>query len=173
MEKFDFNEVDSMNIGYSGPPAGGYVATIVSATDNRDKSYLLVGLDIAEGDFANYYTNLFEKANFWGLNSYRSYKPKARGFFKAFIEAVEKSNDDFTWDWDESALINLKVGIVIGLEDYIGNDGKTKTRPRVTDFVSVLDIKDGNFNIPDHTTLDTKPSSNPGVVDATSEDPPF
>ena len=172
MERFDLNEVNSISMSYQGPPAGGYVARITSVFDNKEKQYLQIGLDIAEGDYAGYYTNLFEKANFWGLTSYRSYKPKARGFFKAFIEATEKSNDNFEWQWDEMKLLNLNVGIIIGLEDYIGNDGKIKTRPRVADFVSVTDIKDGNFTVPDHTKIQAPPSSS-GVVDATSEDPPF
>lgn len=170
MEKFDFNEVSTKEFGYNGPQAGGYIATIVNAVDNPEKKYLAIGLDIAEGDYAGYYKSLFERAGFWGLTSYRSYKPKARGFFKAFIEAVEKSNDGFTWQWDETCLINLTVGIIIGLEDYIGNDGKIKTRPRVTDFISVADIKDGNFTIPEHTKL--KQNEAPaGVVDASEETP--
>ena len=170
MEKFDFNEVNSTATTYKGPEAGGYIATITSAVDNEDKQYLLIGLDIADGIFKGYYKDLFERAGFWGLNSYRSYKPKARGFFKAFIEAVEKSNDGFEWKWAESDLINLNVGIIIGLEDYIGNDGKIKTRPRVTDFVPVVDIKDGNFTIPEYTKLkeNTAPA---GVVDASEETP--
>ena len=170
MEKFDFNDVSSISTGYKGPGAGGYVATIVTAVDNPDKQYLQLGLDIAEGEFAGYYKDLFERAGFWGLNSYRSYKPKARGFFKAFIEAVEKSNDNFTWNWYETELINLTVGIIIGLEDYIGNDGKIKTRPRVTDFVPVVDIKDGNFTIPEHIKIETTTAA-VGVVDASEETP--
>lgn len=170
MEKFDFNEVSSNDFGYTGPQAGGYIATITGTVDNRDKSYLMVQLDIAEGEHAGYYRSLYERAGFWGLTSYRSYKPKARGFFKAFIEAVEKSNDGYTWNWNELTLINLNVGIIIGLEDYIGNDGKIKTRPRVTDFVSVADIKDGNFTIPEYTKL--KQNEAPaGVVDASEETP--
>lgn len=170
MEKFDFNEVSSTTTGYSGPTAGGYVATIVSATDNQEKQYLLIGLDIAEGEFSGYYKDLFERAGFWGLNSYRSYKPKARGFFKAFIEAVEKSNAGFSWNWKESDLINLTVGIVIGLEDYVGNDGKIKTRARVKDFVPITDIKDGNFTIPEHVKITTATATF-GVVDASEETP--
>ena len=81
MEKFDFNEVSSNDFGYTGPQAGGYIATIISAVDNPEKKYLAIGLDIAEGDHAGYYKSLFERAGFWGLTSYRSYKPKARGFF--------------------------------------------------------------------------------------------
>ena len=170
MEKFDFNDVNSTSTGYNGPEAGGYVAVITSAVDNQDKQYLMIGLDIADGIYKYYYKDLFERAGFWGLNSYRSYKPKARGFFKAFIEAVEKSNDDFKWDWNEADLVNLNVGIVIGLEDYIGNDGKIKTRPRVTDFLPVVDIKDGNFTIPDHVKISGY-SCNAGVVDASEETP--
>jgi len=170
MEKFDLNEVNSTSVSYKGPVAGGYVAIIVTAVDNPEKQYLQLGLDIAEGAFAGYYKDLFERAGFWGLNSYRSYKPKARGFFKSFIEAVSKSNSGFEWNWYETDLINLSVGIIIGLEDYIGNDGRIKTRPRVTDFVPVADIKDGNFTIPDHIKIETTTAA-VGVVDASEETP--
>ncbi len=172
MEKFNMDEVATTKkeYGYTGPEGGGYVATITGVTDNKNKQYLAIDLDIAEGTYKGYYTDLFQRANFWGLTSYRSYKPRARGFFKAFIEAVETSNDGYQWDWNEDDLINLNVGIVIGLEDYIGNDGRIKTRPKVVGFHSVADIKDGNFAAPEHTKIKEQPVS-AGVVDATEETP--
>ena len=66
-------------------PAGGYVCGITAVEDVADKEYLKIEFDIAEGDFKNYYRDLYQSKAFWGGNFVKSYKDKALPFFKGFI----------------------------------------------------------------------------------------
>ena len=49
---------------------------------------------------------------------------------------------------DERVLKGKYIGLVLGYEEYVGNDNKVKTRIIVTDFKSAKQIKDGDFEIP-------------------------
>ena len=72
--------------------------------------------------------------------------------FKRMCSAVTKSNKGFIFDGndhcDESTLIGKKVGMILGEEEYIGNDGAKKTKLYVAREVDVADIKAGKFKIP-------------------------
>ena len=129
--------------------AGGYICKINSVKDVTDKQYLLVELDVADGEFAKYYEEMMAQKGFWGLKHFASYKEKAQGLFKHFISCVEKSNSNYKFDFNESTLVNKFVGIVLGFEEYIGNDGAIKQRVKVVDILPVEDIKNGNFEIPE------------------------
>lgn len=135
--------------------AGGYIGKIANVTDVKDKQYLLVNLDIADGEFKNHFEELMAQKGFWGLKHYASYKEKAQGLFKKFISQIEKSNSNFKFDFDESTLVGKYLGIVIGYEEYIGNDGAIKTRSIVSDITTIEDIKNGNFEIPELIKLPT------------------
>lgn len=75
---------------------------------------------------------------------------------KAFITAVENSNNGFKFDWnkDVNQLINKKIGATFGLEEYQANDGTTKTATKVRDFRSYDKVD--NVQIPKVKTLDNK-----------------
>jgi len=66
-------------------PAGGYVAVIKKVEDDTSKECLKISFDIAEGQYKDYYLELYKSMNFWGGSFYRSYKEKAQSFFKGFI----------------------------------------------------------------------------------------
>lgn len=78
---------------------------------------------------------------------------------KSFITAVENSNPGFTFDWNKEVdqLNGKKVGLVFGLEEYIDNEGKTKTATKLNQFRSVDKVD--YVNIPKVKTL------NNGFVD--------
>lgn len=142
---------------------GGYVAIIKFVEDDAKKEYLKIQYDIHEGEFKDYYKDLYDSRNFWGGNLYRSYKDTAAGMFKAFTTAVEASNPRYTWDWNERGLINKLVGIVLQEEEYIPtqgeNAGKVKTRLIVSDIKSVEEIRMGKFKVKDKKTLSPNSSS--------------
>ena len=73
--------------------------------------------------------------------------------FKRMCSAVTKSNKGFIFDGnehcDESTLIGKKIGMILGEEEYVGNDGSTKTRLYVAREVDVADIKAGKFKVPE------------------------
>ena len=133
-------------------PAGGYICKYTNVEDNPKKSYLYMEFDIAEGEYKGYYKELEERLDFWGGRCYRSYTEKALPMFKRMCSAVTKSNKGFIFDGnehcDEETLIGKKVGMIMGEEEYIGNDGSVKTRLYVVREVDVADIKAGKFKVP-------------------------
>lgn len=161
MEKINnWSEIKEMN-DTKRIVAGGYIAKINKITDNKDKQYLEMELDIADGEFSNYYEELFASKGFWALRNYSSYKENALPMFKHFIKCVEESNN-FTFDFDETKLIGKKVGIVLGFEEYIGNDGATKIKGKITSFKTINDINNGNFKVPELKKL---PETNDVIIE--------
>lgn len=148
-------------------PAGGYICKYTNVEDNAEKQYLYMEFDIAEGEFKDYYKQLQEQFDFWGGRCFRSYKEKALPMFKRMCSAVTKSNKGFIFDGnehcDEFTLIGKKVGMVLGEEEYIGNDGSVKTKLYVAREIDVADIKAGKFKIPAIKKLPTVDDPAPAV----------
>lgn len=167
-------EEDYNNASASGGdmPAGGYILKITYAMDVPNKEYLRVEVDIAEGEFKDYYFQLLTRANFWGLTTYKSYKKKNMGWFKQFIQMLEKENDGFVWDWDETKLVGLQFGGILRLEEYMGNDGNVKASLKLFKTCSVADIKSGNFTVPPIKKL-AQTTHSAGVVDKSASSESF
>lgn len=116
-------------------PAGIYICKITNVEDLPDKEYLRVSYDIAEGEFANYYSDM--RANHpewtWVGTYIKSYKEKALPMFKRFCSAISKCNGAYVFDGgdvnsDEKTLIGKRLGLVLGEEEYWNNSGEKKTR---------------------------------------------
>lgn len=136
-------------------PVGGYVVKILNATDVPDKEYLRLSFDIAEGPnkgfFAEEYKNDTREDKKWpnAGTFVRSYKEKALPMMKGFTTAVEKSNKNYTWNFDESTLKGKLVGLVIGEEEFVNSSGKMRTRTYVNAVRSVDIIREGKFEVPE------------------------
>lgn len=162
------------------PQAGGYVLTIADVTDvpmdpkTGKGDYLTIDYDFAEGEFAEYYYGKYKTFGFWGGHFVRSYKPKALGMFKGFINELKKDNPRFAEKWnddgenDEKIMIGCKFGAVLGEEEYIGNDGKIKTRLNVAKIISIDDVHAGKFKVPETKKVE-RPKASSGVVDTTQQ----
>lgn len=139
-------------------PAGGYVCKYTNVEDFPDKNYLYMEFDVAEGEFKDYYKDLQESFKFWGGRCYRSYTERALPMFKRMCSAVTKSNKGYIFDGnehcDESTLVGKLVGMILGEEEYTGNDGSTKTRLYVARETSVDDIRAGKFKVPELKKLE-------------------
>lgn len=159
---------------FEAPPAEGYICRITSVEDVVNKEYLRIEYDIAEGDFKDYYSQLYKNRGFWGGSMIRSYKEKALPFFKSFITAVEKSNPGFHFDSDEKKLIGKLLGLVLAEEEYLSNSGEVKTRLYADKPRSVEAIRTGDYKVPlkkllEQPPADTAPVSN----DFATGDVPF
>ena len=136
-------------------PVGGYVVKILSAIDVPEKEYLRLSFDIAEGPnkgfFAEEYKNNTREDKKWpnAGTFVRSYKEKALPMMKGFTTAVEKSNKNYTWNFDESTLKGKLVGLVIGEEEFVNSSGKMRTRTYVNAIRSVDVIREGKFEVPE------------------------
>lgn len=136
-------------------PVGGYIVKILSAIDVPEKEYLRLSFDIAEGPnkgfFAEEYKNDTREDKKWpnAGTFVRSYKEKALPMMKGFTTAVEKSNKNYTWNFDESTLKGKLVGLVIGEEEFLNSSGKMRTRIYVNSVRSVDIIREGKFEVPE------------------------
>lgn len=175
----DWTKVEPMQEGRRGLPAGGYVIRISKVENVAAKNYLLIEYDVAEGEHAGYYKDLSDRFGFWGGSFVRSYNQKASGFFKGFLDAVEKSNPGVTlatpYGVDETRLIGLIVGVVLREEEYIKNNGETGTRLRVKEVMEVDRIRKGDFTVPEKLRLGNAPSADaaPAVIDTTQSNIDF
>lgn len=157
MDAINWNDVEAQENEFENPTASGYVMKIVNAVDVPEKKYVLVTLDICEGKFSGRGADIEKRlGKDWGYyKSYRSYKESAKGFFRAFLDALEKSNKRFSiadFKNQPSNLIGLTIGVVLGEEEYVGKDEngspKKKTRLVVAKTLSADDVRVGKYKVP-------------------------
>lgn len=155
------------NSGFEKLPVGGYIVKILNVQDVPEKEYLKISFDIDEGEkkgfFAEQYKNDTRDDKKWpNAGSFiRSYKSTAESMFKGFINAVENSNKNYKYDFDESTLKNKKVGIVVADEEYQNQKGQVRVRTYVSAVRSVDTIKKGDFTVPELKKLNvTKSTTN-------------
>lgn len=149
----EWDNVQAVRGGNFTPPAGGYIGKIkgVKLTKSKaGKDMLVFTLDIAEGEFAGYFTKRYERrletnenAKYPANGLYRQVvEGDSLGRFKGLIMALEESNPKFEWNWDESKLVGLRVGLVIREKEFYGDDSQLRTTIEITDLRAVEGIED-------------------------------
>lgn len=134
---------------YPRPAPGGYIARIVNVEDDEKKEYLRIEWDFDEGGYKGNNAETFNRAGFWPIALYRSYKLKAMGFFKAFKTSVEMSNRGYSFECARpGALAGKLMGVVLGEEEYVKQDQTVGKRLYVYQVRSVKAIRDGDFDVP-------------------------
>ena len=177
----EYRQVDASTGGgdFERLPAGGYVCRITKVEDfgSELKPYLRVVYDIAEGEYARFYSDEWGKENEWAHDMRQSYTPAAFGIFKGFLKAIDISNDGNFADaaengFDEHLLVGCLVGLIIGEEEYQSNDGSVKTRLRVRGARPIQNIREGKFKVPELKKL---PGSEPTIAPTplSEDDLPF
>lgn len=160
MRKINNWEKIKENNGFEKLPVGGYIIKILNVQDVSDKEYLKVSFDIAEGDHKGFFKKQYDEdtrqdKKWPNAGSFvRSYKSTAESMFKGFCNAVENSNKNFTFDFDEKKLVGKQVGIVVGLEEYVTQKGAVRERTYVSAVRSVDTIKKGDFKVPELKKLE-------------------
>ena len=127
-------------------PAGGYKCIIknaVCAKTQNQKEYLKLEIDIAEGEYKDFYANKYKNdtrenkkwSGTWTIFT-EGYEPETTNrVFKGLIELIKQSNENFTFQWNvegnEKSLIGKKIGIVFRVEEFMTQDGQIKkaTKP--------------------------------------------
>ena len=127
-------------------PAGGYKCIIknaVCAKTQNQKEYLKLEIDIAEGEYKDFYANKHKNdtrenkkwSGTWTI-FIEGYEPETTNrVFKGLIELIKQSNENFTFQWNvegnEKSLIGKKIGIVFRVEEFMTQDGQIKkaTKP--------------------------------------------
>lgn len=187
MKKFDV-EIKRSVSGSDPLPVGGYVAKIMNA---EVKEYnwgdvLVVSFDIAEGEYKDFFANQYKantnedkkwKGNF-RINvpneSNQWFDSQKRSFGNA-IACIEESNSSYAWDWDETKLKGKTVGVLFRNFEWEVN-GNTGWSTECGTFVSVDDIRNGNFRQMKDRPLKNKPVVTAPAVnfeEISTEDLPF
>ena len=148
-------------------PAGGYVCLVVYATlgkTKNDNPQLILTLDIAEGQYAGFYKNVdnYSPKHYQVIYDRNG---KISPFFKGLLENFEKSNSDFKVvdrNFDERKLINKKIGVIFGEEEYLSNDVvKSTIKPVRT--TTVENIREGKFKVPEPKKLPPSAKNTPSA----------
>lgn len=177
----DFDKIQENSNGYKRLPDGGYIVGIKNVSDDSDKEFLRIELDVCKGEHKNYFQKQYDadtrEEKWWPRDGVliRSYKEKALPFFKGFITSITKSNKNFDWKWDEQSLKNKIFGVVFASEEYQKNNGKIGTRSYIASVHSVEAIEKGDFTVPELKKLTitaTTGNSNGAVVNPFEDDKP-
>lgn len=132
----------------------GYICKILKVEDHPDKEYLKIYFDINRGEDKGYFKSQFEKdtrkERKWpnAGTFIRSYKDSAASMFKGFINAIERSNKGYQWNFDEKTLVNKVVGLIIADEQYQNQKGQVRVRNYVAAVRSIETIEKGEYEIP-------------------------
>ena len=131
---------------------------------------LVLAFDVVEGEYAGFYQKNFDaqqQDKKW-KGTFRINLPKDDGSekdewnikkLKASMTAIEKSNEGYLWNWDETSLKGKLVGGLFGNKEYEYNGQKgffTDCRA----LCSVEKIRSGNFTIPKDKLLNSETNSN-------------
>lgn len=161
------------NSGFEKLPVGGYIVKILNVQNVEEKEYLKISFDIADGEHKGFFKKQYDgdtRADKKWPNAgsfVRSYKDSAASMFKGFTNAVENSNKNYKWDFDEKTLVGKTIGIVVGNEQYLNQKGQVRERTYVNAVRSVDTIKKGDFKIPELKLLD--PTKTTTTVAKTAE----
>lgn len=158
MKNVNWNEIQDET---TRPTPGGYVAIITKVVDKEEKEYLEVEWDFFQGPFKGANQATYDKFGFWPTPMRCSYKERALPFFKGFKTAVERSNQNYTFQNNPQSLVGKLVGLVLGEEEYIGNNGEYKTRLCVAEKRSVQSIREEDYHVPPKKKLRQKSPSVP------------
>lgn len=135
-------------------PAGAYVVTIQDVEDDPRRESLSIIYDVAEGEYKGIYADTPDEDS-WKHRFYERYSDRAKGFFKAFLVALEKSNPGFSIEqWqkasNEKDFIGKKVGVIFNNFHYVSErDGKERTRLEAKMAIPADDVRDGKWTMPE------------------------
>ena len=190
MKAFNGLEIKK-SVGASGPlPAGGYVAKILNAKVEEYSwgEKLVISFDIAEGEYKDFFRNQYNentredkkwKGNFRLTvpNEGNQYFDSQKRTFGNAIWAIEESNPSFRWAWDENALKGKMVGVLFRNFEWAMED-RTGWSTEACTFVSVENVRSGNFKQPKDKPLRNKATNNANAnsfapLDDSADDLPF
>lgn len=136
---------------------GPVFVKIVRAEDYPQKEYIKLEMDTRE----EYGKQYFESFGKWpnALTKYVSYKETATSFLKAAITAIEKSNQGFTFNWDERSLVGKYVYANLGYEEYMNDSGEIVQALKCVELRSSEAFKAGKIKTPKLKKYTPKPNN--------------
>lgn len=169
-----FDKVSAATDGFESLPAGGYVCRIERCEERQNKSnsgsHLYIYFDVAEGEqkgfFARDWDSQTREDKFWhGVirqnvpdENSSKYETQLR-FFKRFIENIEASNEGYHWDWDETKLKGLLIGVVFGEVERESQRGTRYITTQADSITDVETVRSGRAKIPAPRMLTVLPGA--------------
>ena len=162
IKKFDIDKTKEYG-DFQMLPRGGYVCVIMGAKieERNDGSQVVVlAMDIAEGDYAAYFQQSFNRqtgdnkvwpCRYW-LNvpkddgSERDEWDKRK--FKTFTTSLEKSNEGYKFDWDESKFTGKLIGGLFNYREFETSSGTVGESPNLAQVRSADAVRNGDFKLP-------------------------
>lgn len=137
-------------------PGGAYVMRIVRCTEDLTgygNMCLKLVYDVAEGKYAGLYAGIEnDKDNDWRHMVEIDTQEAQGGRLRALVDALQASNPGYVWDWNEAALANKVVGIVLQERKVTltrgQNKGKDRTYLDFWDAVPVDAVRAGQVEMP-------------------------
>ena len=154
MEKINnWNEVEAKGMDdFKAIKIGAYKCVIkeaeVHTNEQSGKKTFRVAVDIADGEFKNYYQNRYNNNTNadkkWDNNAtrYLAIEGDNIAYFKGFITCVENSNVGYKWNWDEKTLENKFICGIFQYEEYEKQDGTKAVKVRLNKFRSLDKMKE-------------------------------
>lgn len=169
-------------------PKGGYVLIIKNAVvkQGNNGDYVQASCDIAEGQYKDYFMkdwkNQSGEDKKWHCN-YLLNIPTDDGSeqdgwtkrrFKTFTEAMEASNDNYYFDWDETEFKGKLIGGLFNVRQYRAQDGTIRDVTNLKRICSVAMIRENGYRLPKDDLLKESPkapSAEPWMVIPETETP--
>ena len=175
IKKFDIDKTKEYG-DFQMLPRGGYVCVIMGAKveERADGSQVIVlALDVCEGEYAAYFQQSFN--NQTGSNKvwpcrYWLNVPKDDGSehdewdkrkFKTFTTSLEKSNEGYKFDWDETKFSGKIIGGLFNYREFETSSGTVGEAPNLAQFRSADAVRSGDYKIPKDKKLPAPASVSP------------
>ena len=149
MRKINWDNVQEAT-GFDNPIPGAYIAVICGVEDVEDKEYLKIMWDFAEGEYKGNNRDTYDRAGFWPTVLMRILQGEGTRIFQGVQDRSGVQQSRYRFDEDNlNAMIGKRICVVLGDEEYRGNDGTTKTRLYVHQTCSLQAYQKGDFKVPD------------------------
>ncbi len=151
-------------------PKDNYICKVMGVeekTSKRGNTYYEISYDIAEGEYKDFFAKDYksqkaENKRWRGV--YMITQPNdgspewLMNVLKTFVNALEDSNANYHWDWDEKKWKNLLFGAKMRYEEYY-KDGKVKKALKMGGACPVAKIKDGSAKLMNDKTINNNSDS--------------
>lgn len=152
-------------------PIGGYVIKImnVKVETYTNGSVLVLQHDIIEGEHAGFYKENYEMQT----QEDKKWKGTLRlsipqdgdedwkiAAFKRNMQALENSNNGYSWNWDENSLKGKISGALFRNKEFAMENGNRGVYTECFMLIPADDVRAGNFEMPKDKMLNSAANSN-------------
>lgn len=168
-------------------PRGGYVCKILTVDEQTSKAgnpYLLINMDIAEGEYIGFFADDYNKQTSekrWHFTHRLMVptdrtKPFVAQLFKTFNAYLAESNPGWEFDWngDEKQYRGKLIGALVNERQFKKRDGSIGTATNIAKVVKASTIRNGSYTVPsDILVAEEKGSDFIPVDNVEDDDMPF